>query len=95
MRQVSVKTLALLTIALACAAICYSTAGMPSAKAAATWLDDDPNQPEDPNEVEDSNVIVDPLPEVVFRVGPRIELRGVTVDPNEPNEPRPVPPEKV
>lgn len=95
MRRVSVKTLVLLMAALTCAAVCYSTAWAPSAQAAAMWLDDDPNQPADPNQVADPNAIVNPLPEAISRVGSRIWLGGVATDPNEPNEPRPVPPEKV
>ena len=67
----------------------------PLVQAAATWLADDPNQPADPNQVADPNEIVNPLPEAISPVGSRIWLRGVTVDPNEPNEPRPTPPEKI
>jgi hypothetical protein len=95
MRQVSVKTFVPLSAMLACAAVSYSTAWTPSVKAATMWLDDDPNQPADPNQVADPNAIVDPLPEAIVPVGSRIWLSGVTVDPNEPNQPRPVPPEKV
>jgi len=95
MKQVSVRTLVLLTALLACAAVCYSTAWTPSAKAAVTWLDDDPNAPADPNQAADPNAVVNLLPEAISSARARIWLGSATVDPNEPNEPRPVPPEKI
>jgi hypothetical protein len=95
MKHVSVKTLLLLLSLLAFAAACCGTAGTPSVRAAVAWLDVDPNLPPDPNLPVDPNVSAAPQPEMILSTGPLPWLSGVTVDPNEPNEPRPMPPEKV
>jgi len=95
MRHVSVKTLVLLMAILAFAGICYSTAWTPSVKAAVTWLDDDPNQPEDPNQVADPNEAASPGPEMILSTGSLLWLSAVPADVNEPNQPPQPQPEKV
>ena len=88
MKHVSVKTLILL-FALLTFAACCGTAWTPSVRAAVTWLDADPNLPPDPNLPVDPNASAVPQPEMIFSTGSLLWLSGVTVDPNEPNEPRP------
>ncbi|MCX5643128.1 MAG: hypothetical protein NTZ17_00335 [Phycisphaerae bacterium] len=95
MKQVPVKTIILLIALLAFAMVCGSTAWTPSVRAAVAWLDADPNLPPDPNLPVDPNASAVPQPEMILSTGSLLWLSGITVDPNEPNEPRPVPPEKV
>ncbi len=86
MKQTSVRTLLLLVGLFAAVVVHQSDAWTPTARAAAVWLDDDPNELGDPNEP------TDPLPEAI---GPMIWLDD---DPNEPedaNEPTDLEPEAV
>ena len=95
MKHVPVKTIILLFALLAFAAACCGTAGTPSVRAAVAWLEVDPNLPPDPNLPVDPNVPAVPQPEMILSMGSLLWLSGVTVAPNEPNEPRPMLPEKV
>jgi hypothetical protein len=94
MRQVSVKTLVLLTAAFACAAVCYSTAWTSSVRAGTSWGHAEPNQPQDPNGPVDPNESGSPLPEVRILPGPPLWHSALPADVNDPNQPRPGPPER-
>lgn len=93
MKRVSVRTLILLTELLLVVVIHQFLVHTPTARAAAVWLADVPDEVVDPNSVQDPNAPGEPEPECIAPAGARVWLDDEPVDPNAPDEPESPPPE--